>query len=691
MKRDEKIRFNQKFELEVYVVDLRYDSEAEIDFPLIYKNNSRLMGKNEFFSFTEIAKEFNILSVFILKDLLCIYLNTSKSHLENKLITLDMAIIKRRQFNGTSVDTFLLNRKGTNMIKNMFNKIDNLKRDNPIDLSDKLFKITEDNKSIEVESKTVDKYITDLSDVFIDDNQNLDNLITFGKYVNDLEEILPLQHMIELKYRGMLYRFLKELKYQKITTKKIKETVLESQNFIEFVVKVFDWDIIAKFFKDWHSCLFQEAPSYWANFSTESKYWKKKFKNYILNYRKSESVYKSFDNSLFKTIEENYNHYQFKYRHKKIYNIGENIFEQKRLDNYTIDQIQTKLSEKIDLYEYALLNLELIRREIFNISNSYVLNDLETQLNMKDKSIEDEEPDESFEIVWKDGFYRIIERGRLTVKHKYDDINKLGDNLYKIKVSEKYGLVNKNGEEITSIIYTEIHNFSEGLAVVEINDKFGFINERGECIILPIYEYAYNFSEGLAVVKVNDLYGYINKLGDIIIEPNYLKADNFSEGMAAVYCKNDGEVGWNSIDKNGSLVIEKYFDRSYEFNNGIAEICYNYKNEVYDFNNDESWTETEYGYYYINKDGNKIFDRDDVMWINNELNLIYLNRHKRILISTKEWKNSIIVDYNDSIIVCKNKYDYIHEFKEGFAAVELNGKYGYINSSGQEIIPLIYD
>ena len=37
------------------------------------------------------------------------------------------------------------------------------------------------------------------------------------------------------------------------------------------------------------------------------------------------------------------------------------------------------------------------------------------------------------------------------------------------------------------------------------------------------------------------------------------------------------------------------------------------------------------------------------------------------------------------------KYDYTGDFREGLAAVKLNGKYGFINKSGNVVIPLKYD
>ena len=37
------------------------------------------------------------------------------------------------------------------------------------------------------------------------------------------------------------------------------------------------------------------------------------------------------------------------------------------------------------------------------------------------------------------------------------------------------------------------------------------------------------------------------------------------------------------------------------------------------------------------------------------------------------------------------KYDYVDDFIEGFASVRLNGKCGFINTTGKEITPLKYD
>lgn len=39
----------------------------------------------------------------------------------------------------------------------------------------------------------------------------------------------------------------------------------------------------------------------------------------------------------------------------------------------------------------------------------------------------------------------------------------------------------------------------------------------------------------------------------------------------------------------------------------------------------------------------------------------------------------------------RKKYEYVEDFSEGLAAVELNGKYGFVDKSGNVVIPLKYD
>jgi hypothetical protein len=365
MKIAEKLSYNQKYELESYIVHLRYDPVSEIEFPSIQNQKSYFKYSNQYFSLTDIAKEFNILSVHILKDLLCIYHDTTKSHIEEKLIEYNMGLFKEKRVNGKDVVTFLINSKGTNMIKNMIYKIDNLRKNNPIDLTNKLYKIIESNILDQglTENNIIENEKTD--DYFLDENKDLNNLIIFGESVKILENLLPLQYMKELKFRGLLYRFIKELQYQKITITEIKLIKNESINIIDFTIKIFDWYILGRSFSKWHKDLFLETPNYFANYSSTSKYWKNKFKNYVNSYIPCEKIYTSFDDNIFSFIEEKFELYKENYPYKSILTVGENTLNGMKIHNYTIIEINEIIQKQNHLYEHQLLKLELIRREIF--------------------------------------------------------------------------------------------------------------------------------------------------------------------------------------------------------------------------------------------------------------------------------------------------------------------------------------
>ena len=82
----------------------------------------------------------------------------------------------------------------------------------------------------------------------------------------------------------------------------------------------------------------------------------------------------------------------------------------------------------------------------------------------------------------------------------------------------KFGFINKEGKEVTSLKYDYAWSFSEGLAAVKLNDKFGFINKAGKEVIPLKYDHAYRFENGNAKVILNGKEFYINTKGERVEE-----------------------------------------------------------------------------------------------------------------------------------------------------------------------------
>ena len=131
---------------------------------------------------------------------------------------------------------------------------------------------------------------------------------------------------------------------------------------------------------------------------------------------------------------------------------------------------------------------------------------------------------------------------------KYDSIAPFSEDMARVNLNGKYGLIDKIGTEIFPPQYKSIH-FSDGLVYIKLNnDKCGAISKPGHTIIPFKYEYIRPFAEGLAAVKINSKWGFIDKTGNEVIPPKYDSVGSFAGGSAIVKINNRSFY----IDKNGT-------------------------------------------------------------------------------------------------------------------------------------------
>lgn len=149
------------------------------------------------------------------------------------------------------------------------------------------------------------------------------------------------------------------------------------------------------------------------------------------------------------------------------------------------------------------------------------------------------------------------------------------EGLALVKVNQKYGFVDKEGNISISPQFDYAEPFSEGLALVVIDKsdenstkKYGFIDRSGNLVIPTQFVDALSFSNNFAAVTDGEKYGFINKNGLYIINPQYDLVHSFNEDFAAVLI---GKT-WGYIDKNGKIVINPQFEEVRSFHNGLAAV-----------------------------------------------------------------------------------------------------------------------
>lgn len=249
----------------------------------------------------------------------------------------------------------------------------------------------------------------------------------------------------------------------------------------------------------------------------------------------------------------------------------------------------------------------------------------------------------------------------------------------------KYGFVNTKGEIIIPFIYDAARRFYEGLAAVQKGSKWGVINTLGEVVVPWAYSYVENFSEGLACVQQFDRdtgdtkYGFVNNRGEIVVPVIYDCARPFSGGMAGV--NKDGK--WGFVDNAGNLIIPCKYDNCGDFYSDDFEYC---DDNLY------FWAESTDGrmgvsegiyqddgiYNYIGPfhEGIASFIKETVRNNHSLIEISYIDKTGKTVFHLSGYKNAARFNEGFARVIKKKGYDNV---------------YGFIDKSGKEIIPCIYD
>lgn len=244
-----------------------------------------------------------------------------------------------------------------------------------------------------------------------------------------------------------------------------------------------------------------------------------------------------------------------------------------------------------------------------------------------------------------------------------DEVSVIRDGLFRVKYKEKYGLVDRNLNEIISIEKNFIDGNNENILVfsediISLYNKYGEykkLKNKYEKVKLGIGKYLY--------AKKNGLWGIINTSEKVVVDFKY---DSFLD-------LNDKDILVGYIDDKSYLINlqgEKPLELKAEYDNYGIESCEKImvlkkgKIGYIDIFGEEIISSKYDGGFSFKEDKNFIQVKDGDIW-------------KILDLSGKEIKE---LDIND-----------LGEYVEGYILLEKNGKYGYMDELGNIKIPLEYD
>jgi hypothetical protein len=233
------------------------------------------------------------------------------------------------------------------------------------------------------------------------------------------------------------------------------------------------------------------------------------------------------------------------------------------------------------------------------------------------------------------------------------------------KVNYRYGLVDTTGKEKVPLNYDRIDDFRNGLALAVNEGKHYFLDRNNKIAFSTNSNPTYSFYSNVTYVKTDNKFGFIDKNGKSITPDKYDEVNIINLGKEGLMMVRVGDK-YGFVDNSAKEVIPVVYENASYYNKNAIIVKKNGK------------------YGCINSQG--------VELIQPKYDEIGSPSFSNGLIAVKLGNSWGYVDFTDKVKIPINlKYDFVGEFKNGYANVGKNKKEGLIDVSGKEIYPPKYD
>ena len=228
---------------------------------------------------------------------------------------------------------------------------------------------------------------------------------------------------------------------------------------------------------------------------------------------------------------------------------------------------------------------------------------------------------------------------------------------------KKFGLMSHSGQFIIPLNkYDFLDISSDDIIAAGIDDKYGYINASEEIIIPFIYEQTMAFKYGLGAVQLDGLWGAINKLNELVIPLEHETPIQYHRGITQLEKRINGSSKFAFVNEEGEWLSDFVYDEAEIFRHPYAKVRIG-----------ERWG-------LINLKGEVVIPiQFDKVTVSKEC-IIVMNDYQQGL-----------CDLEGNIIL-PMEYSFIYPPQNHHLIMVRNGiKYGYVNHSGDIIIPIIYE
>lgn len=239
----------------------------------------------------------------------------------------------------------------------------------------------------------------------------------------------------------------------------------------------------------------------------------------------------------------------------------------------------------------------------------------------------------------------------------FENVAKIAPYKLIVKKNDKWGMIKDNGEEVLPVEFDTISVLSKTKFKVSKSGKVAIVDFRGRMLTSSYYDQLGKYSNQRIWYLDNGLYGYLNSAGKEVIKARYANVSSFIEGRALVKLNQKYQL----INMQGETA----------FQNGLIEALP--ANGYYAFSKNGYWG-------VVSSSGRLI----------SEAQFSQLEKDEGYVVRVK--KNNVwhLLNMEEGAL-SPEPYDSIFKSYAGYYVVKSQGKFGLINTSGELMIPVIYE
>jgi hypothetical protein len=160
-----------------------------------------------------------------------------------------------------------------------------------------------------------------------------------------------------------------------------------------------------------------------------------------------------------------------------------------------------------------------------------------------------------FRVKYNDRWGFIDAKGEIVIKPQFEEVTDFSpEGVAVVRVASNYTLIDRTGKRLRKPVFDSIWNIGRRPANLRVSNRWGYIDKSGKVVIDMPLSFAPHFSSGLIPVEVNGKWGYADAKGEIVVKPEFYRAWPFRNGLGEVWVSPNPNTTVGYIDKAGKYV-----------------------------------------------------------------------------------------------------------------------------------------